>query len=324
MTAQVQKNDATKEMAISVEQLEKQGFIVPKNLTDTVFNTLAVYEQQGMVSFPPNYSVGNALKAAYLIYQNDENLQKCTNASVANALLDMCISGLNPSKNQCYFVAMKNKCTLMPSYFGKQTMVKRIKGVIDVRSDVIYQDTGYELSIDEYGNDEIKITSPCPLDKRKSANIIGAWARIILDPNVWGVDSYATIMTLEDIQNAWSMGSAYGKSKAHQQFMGEMAKKSAINRCIKNFINTRDDQDILIETISRVTANEYRDSDLYGDIQYEVHEEQATRVIDIPKEHASEATKQADTEPKQKSQPITPNKEKNATQATAERSGVDW
>lgn len=321
---QVKQQEAKKEVELSVQQLEKQGLIIPKNITDTVFNTLTVYQQQGQVSFPLNYSVGNALKAAYLIYQNDPKLQKCTNASVANALLDMCIGGLNPSKNQCYFVPMGDQCTLMTSYFGKQTMVKRIKGVIDVRSDVIYQDTGYELTLDQYGNDDITITSPCPLDKRKSTNIIGAWARIILDPAVWGVESYASIMTLEDIQNAWSMGSAYGKSKAHQKFMGEMAKKSAINRCIKNFINTRDDQDILIDVMNRVTANEYQDTNVYDDVQYTVKEEQATQAIDIPQEHAPEALRQAHTEPNQERHTIAPVQEKHASQAKPEQMGMEW
>lgn len=321
---QVKQQEAKKEVELSVQQLEKQGLIIPKNITDTVFNTLTVYQQQGQVSFPLNYSVGNALKAAYLIYQNDPKLQKCTNASVANALLDMCIGGLNPSKNQCYFVPMGDQCTLMTSYFGKQTMVKRIKGVIDVRSDVIYQDTGYELTLDQYGNDDITITVPCPLDKRNSANIVGAWARIILDPAVWGVESYVAIMTLEDIQNAWSMGSAYGKSKAHQKFMGEMAKKSAINRCIKNFINTRDDQDILIDVLNRVTSNEYHDSDIYDDVQYTVKEEQATQVIEIPKEHIQEAPKQAHTEPKQERQANIPVQEKNAAQGKPEQLGMEW
>lgn len=95
----MEKKQVKHEMELSIQQLEQQGLILPKNITDTVLNTLTVYENQGNVSFPPNYSVGNALKAAYLIYQNDPKLQKCTNASVANALLDMCISGLNPSKN---------------------------------------------------------------------------------------------------------------------------------------------------------------------------------------------------------------------------------
>ena len=323
MTQQTQTKEAKNEVELSVQQLEKQGLVLPKNITDTVFNTLSVYQSQGTVAFPKNYSVGNALKAAYLIYQNDQKLQKCTNASVANALLDMCISGLNPSKNQCYFVPMGDQCTLMTSYFGKQTMVKRIKGVIDVRSDVIYQDTGYDLMLDEYGNDDIKITAPCPLDKRNSANIVGAWARIILDSKVWGVETYTAIMTLEDIQNAWSMGSAYGKSKVHQKFMGEMAKKSAINRCIKNFINTRDDQDILIDTINRVTSNEYREADVYENVQYQVKEEQATEVIDIPQGHVQEVPKQANTEPKQQAQTNTPVQEKQAAQPK-QQMGMDW
>ncbi len=314
-----QKKDVKNEMEISVQQLETQGLVMPKNITDKVFNTLAVYQQQGTVAFPQGYSVGNALKAAYLIYQGDAKLQECEPASVANALLDVCIGGLNPSKNQCYFVSMGKQCTLMTSYFGKQTMVKRIKGVIDVRSDVIYEGTGYELTVDDYGNDDIQITKPCSLDKRKSDKIIGAWAKIILDKNIWGVNAYTAIMTLEDIQNAWSMGSAYGKSKAHQKFKAEMAKKSAINRCIKNFINTRDDQDILIDTLNRVTSNEYHEHDVYDDVQYQVKEEQATEVIDI-----QEAPNQTFTESKTQTQSIMPKEEKQTVQAKQEQMGMGW
>lgn len=314
---QVQTKEATNEMQISVQQLEQQGLIMPKNITDTVFNTLSVYEQQGTVSFPKNYSVGNALKAAYLIYKGDEKLQQCEPTTVANALLDMCISGLNPSKNQCYFIPMGKQCTLMTSYFGKQTMVKRIKGVIDVRSDVIYEKTEYELTVDPFGNDDIKILKPCPLQDRKNANIVGAWARIILDPEVFGTDSYVAIMTLEDIQNSWSQGSGYGKSKTHTKFMGEMAKKTAINRCIKNFINTRDDQDILIDVVNRVTSNEYQEHDVYEDVQHEVIDTQATEVIDMPEQ-------QTHTEPIQQTPPTMPKEEKQPVQATQQQMNMDW
>lgn len=280
----MEKQDAKKELQVSVQQLEQQGLIMPKNITDKVFNTLSVYEQQGTVAFPKNYSVGNALKAAYLIYQGDQKLQECEPSSVANALLDMCIGGLNPSKNQCYLIPMGKKCTLLTSYFGKQTMVKRIKGVIDVRADVVYKDTEYELLVDEFGNDDIKITKPCPLDKRTNANIIAAWARIILDPEIFGATSYVAIMTLEDILNAFNMGNAKGQSKAHKNFLNEMAKRSAINRCIKNFVNTRDDQDILIDVVNRVTSNEYREPNVYEDVQKEVIDVQATEVIETPKQ----------------------------------------
>lgn len=278
----MEKNTTKNQMEISVQQLQQQGLVMPKNITDKVFNTLSVYQSQGSVNFPQNYSVGNALKSAWLIYQQDAKLQACDPNSVANALLDMCIGGLNPSKSQCYFVPMGNKCTLMTSYFGKQTMVKRIKGVKDVRADVIYRDTKYELIVDVFGNDDIKITEPCPLDKRKNENIIGAWARIILDPEIFGTDSFVTIMTLEDIQNAFNMGNAKGASKAHKSFLNEMAKKTAINRCIKNFVNTRDDQDIIIDVLNRTTSAEYKDD--YAEVQTKVVDVQASEIVEMPKE----------------------------------------
>ena len=317
------QTNVKEEMEVSVQQLQAQGLVLPKNITDKVFNTLSVYQSQGTVSFPQNYSVGNALKAAYLIYQGDPKLQACEPSTVANALLDMCISGLNPSKNQCYFIPMGKQCTLMTSYFGKQTMVKRIKGVKDVRSDVIYKDTEYELLLDDYGNDDIEITKACPLDKRKGDNIIAAWARIILDPEVWGVDSYVAIMTLEDIENSWSQGSGYGKSKTHTKFKAEMAKKTAINRCIKNFINTRDDQDILIDVINRTTANEYKDhNDVYNDVQGEVIEVQATETIEMP-QAAPRAENKPVQELKQAQGPIiTPEQPKQAD--TSENQGMEW
>lgn len=278
----MEKNTTKNQMEISVQQLQQQGLVMPKNITDKVFNTLSVYQSQGSVNFPQNYSVGNALKSAWLIYQQDAKLQACDPNSVANALLDMCIGGLNPSKSQCYFVPMGNKCTLMTSYFGKQTMVKRIRGVKDVRADVIYKDTEYELTVDDFGNDDIRITKPCPLDKRQNANIIGAWARIILDPEIFGTDSFVTIMTLEDIQNAFNMGNAKGASKAHKSFLNEMAKKTAINRCIKNFVNTRDDQDIIIDVLNRTTNAEYKDD--YADVQSKVVDVQASEIVEMPKE----------------------------------------
>lgn len=278
----MEKNTIKNQMEISVQQLQQQGLVMPKNITDKVFNTLSVYQSQGSVNFPQNYSVGNALKSAWLIYQQDAKLQACDPNSVANALLDMCIGGLNPSKSQCYFVPMGNKCTLMTSYFGKQTMVKRIKGVKDVRADVIYRDTKYELIVDVFGNDDIQITEPCPLDKRKNENIIGAWARIILDPKIFGTESFVAIMTLEDIQNAFNMGNAKGASKAHKSFLNEMAKKTAINRCIKNFVNTRDDQDIIIDVLNRTTNAEYKDD--YAEVQTKVVDVQASEIVEMPKE----------------------------------------
>ena len=53
-----------------------------------------------------------------------------------------------------------------------------------------------------------------------------------------------------------------GKSPAHLNFRDEMAKKTVINRCIKNYINSRDDQDIIIQTINETTSNDYEYEDV--------------------------------------------------------------
>ena len=79
-----------------------------------------------------------------------------------------------------------------------------------------------------------------------------------MDEEVFGTESYVTIMPTDEIKRAHDMGNAKGNSKAHKDFFGEMAKKSVINRCVKNYINTMPfDNEILVETLDKVVGNEY-------------------------------------------------------------------
>lgn len=235
---------------------EELGLVVPKNMADKVNNTMAKYMEQGLV-LPKDYNVQNAVISSFLIIKQNDKLMNCTKDSIAGALIDMATMGLNASKNQCYFVPYNGQLQLQPSYFGKITVIKRIKGVVDVIADVIYKDTEYDLICDEYGNDEVKIIKPCPLDKRNFDNIVGAWAKIILEENVWGRKTHSCVMTIDQIHKSWNQGATKGKSPAHINFADEMCKKSVINRCCKNFVNSAKDQDIIIETFNRTTANEY-------------------------------------------------------------------
>lgn len=69
--------------------------------------------------------------------------------------------------------------------------------------------------------------------------------------------------------------------------------------------------------MNRVTSNEYSEPDVYNDVQYQVREEQATQVIDIPHEPQEV--------PKPQTQPNTPKEEKQATaQVKQEQMGMDW
>ena len=245
---------------IEKKQTTETTLAIPKNMGDYVNNQMQSYIERGL-KLPEDYNVQNAVVSSYLIIKQDPKLMECTKESIASALLDMATMGLSASKSQCYFVPYSGKLQLQPSYFGKITAIKRIKGVIDVISDVIYNKTEYELSVDEYGNDDIKITKPCPLEERQSDKIVGAWSKIILDESVWGRKNHTCIMTMEQIKKSWGQGATKGNSPAHKNFPEEMAKKSVINRCCKNFVNSAKDNDILISAINRTTENEYYDND---------------------------------------------------------------
>lgn len=256
--------EETKTDIVSKEQTaQEMGLMMPKNMADQITNTMTNYVNNGLI-MPSDYNYQNAIISSYLVIKQDPKLMGCEKTSIASALVDMATLGLNVSKQQGYFIPYGNKLSFQASYFGKITAIKRIKGVKDVRADVVYKDTEYELTVDDYGNDDIKIIKPCSLENRKQENIIAAWAKIILDKDVWGTETYTCIMTMEQIEKSWNQGQMKGKSPAHTNFRDEMAKKSVINRCCKNFVNSAKDQDIYIETLNRTTASEYEDQNQFN------------------------------------------------------------
>lgn len=225
-------------------------------MVNTITKTMEEYGSRGLV-LPKDYSVENAVIGAYNILMQDPKLATYDKNSIRNSLVQMCTLGLNPNKNQAYFIPYGNKLTLNVSYFGKTAIVKRINGVKDVISDIIYKDTEYELVTDEFGMEDIKIIKPCPIEKRNGENIVGVWCKVLLDKEVFGRDTHTTIMSIDDVKKSWNQGATKGKSPAHTNFTGEMCKKTCINRGIKLFINTISDQDILVGTLNEVTSNEY-------------------------------------------------------------------
>ena len=260
---------------------EEMGLILPKNMGDTIYNTLTRYERNGAIDIPAGYSVGNALKTAWLKIQDDSKLMACTDASKANAMLQMCVLGLDVSKSQAYLIPYGNKCTLMPSYFGKQLMIMRIHGVKNIVAGVIYKDTEYNLTVDEYGNDIINIVKPCPLEKRTSENISGAWCKIILSKEVFGMSEFDCIMNKKQIDKSFSKAQT---KNVQNDFPEEMSKRTVINRCVKNFVNTRTDQDVYIETMNKVTNDEYTHDEEENEAIEEVNKPQTIDVEVEPEE----------------------------------------
>jgi recombination protein RecT len=219
---------------------------------------LKTLNEESTIDLPQNYSLGNAVRSAYLklLETKDKNGKKamevCTKTSITNAMLSMVIQGLSPAKSQCYFVVYGDQLTLMRSYMGTVAVTKRIKGVVDVKSYCIYEGDEIETEFDiTSGTLQINKFNP-KFENIDNKKILGAFAMIIGENG----PIHTEIMTLAQIQAAWNQGASKGGSGAHKNFSEEMAKKSVINRACKMFVNTSDDADILLDEFNKTSDND--------------------------------------------------------------------
>ncbi len=230
--------------------------VAQKDITDSVLRKVNELEQSGTIKMPAGYNPGNALKAAWLKLQTvvDKNkkpaLEVCTRVSIANSLFDMCIQGLTPAKNQCYFIVRGSELTLNRSYFGTAAVVKRLKGVEDVFAQVVYKGDVFEYVID--GGNIVVTKHEQKLENIDVNNIVGAYCVIVKDGK-----PRCEVMTMTQIRQAWTHTTNGGG--VQKEFPDQMAKRTVINRGAKMYVNTSDDTDELIEAISRTTEAEYED-----------------------------------------------------------------
>jgi recombination protein RecT len=287
---------------------------IDNKFIDQLSAQLTQKEQLGL-TFPPNYSVPNALNSAYLIIKdltvskrkgNDWEqvpaLQCCTKQSIASALIDMTVQGLNPMKKQCYFVAYGDKLTLMRSYQGTMAVAKRV-GVKNIWAQVIYEGDTFKYHIENglYVIDE-HIQDFMNIDNEK---IKGAYAILELD-----YGQYVEIMNIAQIKKSWAKGKGYDDKKAndvHNEFADQMAKKTVINRACKNFINSSDDG-YLTEAFNDTSENENLDY-VTEEVQHDISSNANTEAFVEPETLQGEvvdAPKESEKKPTQKSQQTKP------------------
>jgi len=228
---------------------------------ERIENKVVGYQQGGQLDLPPDYSVSNALRSAYLLLQEvkDKNkkpaLKVCTNASVYNSLLQMAVMGLNPAKKQCYFVVYGNQLTLMRSYFGAAALARRVRPEIkEVVAQAIYADDEFSFEIE---NGQRRVTKHTQtLAGMQKDKIVGAYAVALNDS---GEVLETDIMTMEEIKAGWKMSKMYpikddGSIKTgstHDKFTADMVKKTVISRLCKPIINSSSDASILGEAVQQ-------------------------------------------------------------------------
>lgn len=211
--------------------------------------------QEGGFKLPPNYSPENALQSAWLMLQDVQTrdkkpaLEVCSKNSIAMSLFKMVQLGLNPAKNQCYFVPYGQDLVCMTSYFGQVLIAKR-SGLKDVKANLILEGDDFNYKIEADGRKVI--TEHNQPFSNFGKPIIGAYCVVTLPDGVQDTD----IMTIEEIKQSWKQGATNGNSPAHKNFEGEMAKRTVTNRAIKMFVNSSDDAAILDDDTPIMTQTE--------------------------------------------------------------------
>jgi recombination protein RecT len=219
-----------------------------RDVVDRSLDRIKELKNYNALKVPDDYSPENAVRSASFIIQDLRNkdkvpvLEACTRESIANAVLDMVVQGLNPMKHQCSFIPRGNKLYMQREYAGTLALAKRFGGVKFVNAEVIYEGDDFRYKIDpQTGLKEI-INHEQDMDNIDISKIRGAYAVVHYDQSE---RPYVEIMSMKMIRSAWQQGDMKGKSKAHENFTDQMVKKTVINRACKLFINSSNDAPIV-------------------------------------------------------------------------------
>ena len=243
-----------------VNQNQVAAIVKDNALADALTNNLNDLANDGMLYFPENYSIGNALKSAMskiLTSDQCDKLMACTAESKKQALTEYVIQGLDASKNQAYFIPYGNKMVMMRSYFGDVAVAKSTGIIQDVYAIVIYEGDEIVTGFDDYGRETL-ISHNTKFENRDKP-IKGAYA-VAVGNN--GYKAYC-FMTMNEIKTSWEMSKVKG-GKFQTQFQQEAAKRTVIRRLVKMLFNTSENtterQTALIGSYNRTTADEYDNS----------------------------------------------------------------
>jgi len=291
--------------------------LVKRDIVDVVTKRVTDLVGDGNLHLPENYSAENALMGAWLKLQTTKDksgrsaLSVCTHDSVANALMDMIIQGLSPVKDQVYFVVYGDKLVCLRSYFGDEALLQRVYPGARVYAEPVYRGDELEYEI-------VRGRKMVTKHKQKLGNvgdlksIVAAYA--IIEPGD-SHESHCEIMTLDQIQKAWSRGQNWpakdGKQSAHTDHPEEFVKKTVIARACKRMINSSNDS-YLVRALER---QEHLIAET--EMQARVEEEANKDVIDLPAEGETPAP--APEEKAQKAEEPADNKEEESPSSPAAR-----
>lgn len=220
---------------------------------------------QGL-KMPKDYNASAALQGALFALTNisGRNALDPSNfnsLSVRNSLMDMLTQGLSVGKKQGYFIPYAKDISFMRSYFGTQTVLKRLPDIKDIYAIVVHAKDELELGYDEQGNTKVIKHNPPKITSKSAeevtafldAPIVGAYATIVYEDG----HTVQDFMTIKRIKQSWGMSRNHS---VQEKFPDEMAKRTVIQHAAKNLVNSSTDDEALWSAYNRNTDEEFDDN----------------------------------------------------------------
>lgn len=221
----------------------KQLQVIKKDISAQVLAKINIFQQNGELKIPKDYSPENALKSAYLILSETKNkaglfaLSHCSQVSIANALLKMVVWGLSPLKKHCDFIMYGDKLDCSIEYTGNIVLAKRYGNLKWIKANAIFDKDVFEFSVDPMTGRKTITNHEQTIESIGSKVLKGAYAIYELNDGIIDVE----IMNMVQIRDAWNQGAMKGNSPAHKNFPDQMSNKTVINRACKLLIRGSDD-----------------------------------------------------------------------------------
>lgn len=196
--------------------------------------------------YADGYDADNALKAAEIVFRENNDFRQCTPESKYRAVLDMMVQGLNPLKGQCSFIPYGKELQLIREYPGSIMVAKREDiRIKDIRARVVREGEPFEMDI---VNGLMMIKRHQPTIESWNNQIIAAYAVAVNnEEKVIDMD----LMSWNDMLNTWRQtnlkikgepvvrhdGSLHPASN-HAKYTERMARKTVIQRLCRAIIKS--------------------------------------------------------------------------------------
>lgn len=256
----VQKAQERKELSLATNK----GI---EEMTNSIMTSLdTIVKSSPNFTYPMGYDAGNEIRSALLYIKDnvkDRNgksaLEVCSKGSVLMALRDMALQGLSVTKKQVYPIVYGDQLQLQRSYFGDQTVLKRIFKDYEVGAEVIHEGDAYDYRADDRGFVYIENFRPELENRDKPIKA----AFVVIYNKKTRERVYGDVMTWGEIQKSWAQAKTHN---VHDKFPQEMSKRTVIRRAVKGFINTADPASTIgyeetLKAFNRSTEAEYINDD---------------------------------------------------------------